>query len=63
MASNAASVPFLAFNPGVMEHGNRALWELHGAYYYGGLSLVGAWQGGHESYSNGAAGRLTSSTS
>jgi phosphate-selective porin OprO/OprP len=56
VASNAASVPFLAFNPGVLEHGSRALWELHTAYYCGGLSLLGAWQSGHESYSNGATG-------
>ena len=38
-----ASVPFLAFNNGVMERGYRALWELHMAYYYQGLSLLGAW--------------------
>jgi phosphate-selective porin OprO/OprP len=49
-ASNAATVPFLAFNPGVTEHGDRALWELHTAWYYGGLTLLGAWQGGIESY-------------
>src|SRR5256886_10897412 len=34
-ASNAASVPFLAFAPGVLERGTRALWEAHLAYYYG----------------------------
>jgi phosphate-selective porin OprO and OprP len=41
----------LAFNPGVIEHGDRALWELHSALYRGGLTLLGAWQGGIESYS------------
>src|SRR3954454_16548926 len=41
-ASNAASVAFLAFGPNVLEQGIRALWELHLAYYYGGLSLVTA---------------------
>jgi phosphate-selective porin OprO and OprP len=56
-AVNTASVPFLAFNPGVMERGARALWELHAAYYHGGLSLIGAWQGGYESYAVGDAGR------
>lgn len=52
-ASNAASVPFLAFNPNVIERGDRALWELHSAYYGSGLSLMGAWQGGYESYATG----------
>src|SRR5262249_30248706 len=55
-ASNAATLPFLAFNPGVMELGQRALWELHAACYYGGLSLLGAWQGGYEGYSVGTNG-------
>src|SRR5207244_4034147 len=54
-ASNAASVPFLAFGPDVLERGTRALWEAHLAYYYGGLSLVAALEGGHESYSKGTA--------
>jgi len=55
VAGNAASLPFLAFNPGVLERGGRALWEAHLAYYYGGLSLVTALEGGHESYANGPA--------
>ena len=54
-ASNAASLPFLAFNSGVLEKGNRALWEAHFAHYLGGLSFLSALEGGHESYSNGAA--------
>ena len=58
-AGNAATLPFLAFNPGVLERGGRALWELHAAYYYGGLSLLGAWQGGHESYALAANGPPT----
>jgi phosphate-selective porin OprO/OprP len=53
---NAANLPFLAFNPGVLERGGRALWELHTAYYYGGLSLLGAFQSGHESYARGVTG-------
>jgi phosphate-selective porin OprO/OprP len=51
-AANVASLPFLAFGPHVLEQGTRALWEAHLAYYYGGLSLVAALEGGHESYSN-----------
>mgnify|MGYP001209322649 CR=1 FL=1 len=58
-ATNAATVPFLAFNPGVLEKGDRALWELHAAYYAGGLSLLGAWQGGYESYAPGEPGPTT----
>jgi phosphate-selective porin OprO/OprP len=58
-AGNVATVPFLAFNPGVIEHGERALWELHLAYYYGGLTLLGAWQGGYESYGKGPTGAET----
>lgn len=54
-ASNAASTPFLAFNTGVLERGNRALWEAHLANYYEGLSFVTAIEGGHESYATGPA--------
>ncbi|WP_422930446.1 porin [Singulisphaera sp. PoT] len=56
---NAATLPFLAFNPNVRELGMRALWELHAAYYYKGLTLLGAWQSGHESYALGGTGRPT----
>ena len=52
-AANAAELPFLAFGPNVLERGGRALWETHLAYYYGGLSLVSALEGGHEGYANG----------
>ncbi|MBX6314553.1 MAG: porin, partial [Isosphaeraceae bacterium] len=45
-----AAVPFLAFNSDVRERGLRALWELHAAYYYKGLSLIGAWDSGFDSY-------------
>ena len=48
--ANAATVPFLAFNPNARERGNRELWELHLAYYYQGLSLYGGWGSGYDSY-------------
>jgi phosphate-selective porin OprO and OprP len=57
-AANAASLPFLAFFPTVLERGTRDLWEAHLAYYYAGLSLVSTLEGGHESYSNGFAPRV-----
>lgn len=53
VTSNAASVSFLAFRDNVVERGGRALWELHAAYYGGGLTLTGAWQSGYESYATG----------
>jgi phosphate-selective porin OprO/OprP len=52
--ANNAELPFLAFNTGVIEHGTRDLWEAHLAYYYGGLSLVSAIEGGHEAYGKSA---------
>jgi phosphate-selective porin OprO/OprP len=54
-ASDEATLPFLAFNPGVREKGDRALWEFHTALYRGGLSLLAALEGGHESYALSAA--------
>jgi phosphate-selective porin OprO/OprP len=57
--ANGAELPFLAFDPTVIERGSRAMWETHLAYYYAGLSLVSAIEGGHESYSKGLAGPKT----
>ncbi|WP_397570779.1 OprO/OprP family phosphate-selective porin [Schlesneria sp. T3-172] len=56
-AVNFASLPFLAFTPGVTEHGSRALWEVHSAWYYGGLTLLGAYEGGSESYATATGSR------
>jgi phosphate-selective porin OprO and OprP len=47
---NLVSVPFLAFNNDVKERGSRALWELHATYFYKGLSLLGAWDSGHNDF-------------
>jgi phosphate-selective porin OprO and OprP len=58
-AANSATLPFMAFKSGVVERGDRALWELHAAEYFGGLSLLAAWQGGRETYANGATGPTT----
>jgi phosphate-selective porin OprO/OprP len=56
LAPGSPSVPFLAFNPNVMERGFRELWELHLAYYYQGLSLLGAWDSGFQDYAVGTSG-------
>ncbi len=53
---NTANVPFLAFNTNVRERGERALWELHSAYYFKGLSLIGAWDSGYQNYGIGRTG-------
>jgi phosphate-selective porin OprO/OprP len=56
LTQGSASVPFLAFNNGVVERGVRALWELHLAYYYKGLSFLGAWDTGFQDYARGSSG-------
>jgi phosphate-selective porin OprO/OprP len=56
LAPGSPAVPFLAFNPRVMERGFRELWELHLAYYYQGLSLLGAWDSGFQDYAVGTTG-------
>jgi phosphate-selective porin OprO/OprP len=48
---NLTAVPFLAFNNNVREKGGRELWELHGTYFYKGLSVLGAWDSGFNDYS------------
>ncbi len=53
-AVNSANVPFLAFNNNVTERGPRALWELHTAYFYKGLTFMGAWDSGYESWAAGS---------
>jgi len=55
-AYNSANVPFLAFNDNVRERGARSLWELHLAYFYKGLTLLGAWDSGFESWALGSSG-------
>ena len=49
-ANNSSSVPFLAFNSNVKELGVREQWELHAAYYYKALALLGAWDSGFNSW-------------
>ena len=56
LTPGSVSVPFLAFSDGVRERGYRALWELHVAYYYKGLSFLGAWDSGFQDYALGSSG-------
>ena len=48
--TNTGNVPFLAFNNNVRNRGPRELWDLHFAYFYKGLTLLGAWNSGYESW-------------
>ena len=50
-AGTAEAVPsFLRLNEEVEEFGTRRLWEIHAAYYYRQLSLMGAYDGGFNDY-------------
>lgn len=54
-ASNAGTAdrvapPFLAFNNGVIERGERAFWSTHLAYFYKHLSVLAAYNGGNIDY-------------
>lgn len=53
---NTAIIPFLAFNNDVREQGLEALWDLHMAYFYKGLSVLGSWSSGLKSYARTGAG-------
>ncbi|MBX6314761.1 MAG: porin, partial [Isosphaeraceae bacterium] len=48
--NTAIGIPFLAFADNVLASGPRALWSLHGAWYYKHLSLIGEWQSGFQDY-------------
>ena len=45
-----AGVPFLGFNSNVRQSGLLAFWDLHTAWYYGGLALIAEWQSGFQDY-------------
>ena len=49
-ASSPQGASFLSFNNNVRESGWRTLWDLHMAYYYKHLSLLGEWQSGFQDY-------------
>ncbi|OJW20862.1 MAG: hypothetical protein BGO49_29060 [Planctomycetales bacterium 71-10] len=55
-----AGPTFLELNDDVLERGGRKLWELHAAYYYKGLTLMGAWDSGLNTYGVEEGGRARS---
>jgi phosphate-selective porin OprO/OprP len=48
--NSVAGVPFLAFNNNVRQSGSLAFWDLHTAWYYGGLALLAEWASGFQDY-------------
>lgn len=46
----AAGVPFLALNNNVRERGPMTFWELHSAWYYRQLAVIGQWDSGFQNY-------------
>jgi len=45
--------PFLNLNNNVRMYGPMAFWDLHLAYFYGGLAWISEWQSGYQSYAIG----------
>lgn len=56
--SSFFGVPFLAFNPNVIESGPRVFWDLHAAWYYRSLSLIAEWASGFQDYALSATPAL-----
>ena len=48
--SSIIGVPFLSFNNNVREEGFDAFWDLHAAYYYKQLAVIGEWASGRNEY-------------
>jgi phosphate-selective porin OprO/OprP len=51
-------VPFLNFNNNVKEFGPMAFWDLHTAYFLGGLAVVAEWGSGFQDYSINNSNRV-----
>lgn len=43
-------VPFLTLNNAFREQGPMAFWDLHAAWYYRQLAVIGEWQSGYQDY-------------
>lgn len=48
--NTVAGVPFLAFNGNVREVGPMTLWDLHAAWFYRQLAVIGEWGSGFQDY-------------
>ncbi|WP_165249091.1 OprO/OprP family phosphate-selective porin [Paludisphaera soli] len=48
--NSVAGVPFLAFSPNVREVGPMTFWDLHAAWFYRQLAVIGEWAGGFQDY-------------
>ena len=49
-----AGVPFLGFNSNTVESGPMTFWDLHFAYFYQQLAVIGEWGSGSQSYATTA---------
>ncbi|QEH36456.1 Phosphate-selective porin O and P [Aquisphaera giovannonii] len=45
-----AGVPFLALNGNVRESGPKTFWDMHAAYFYKQLAVIGEWGSGFQDY-------------
>jgi phosphate-selective porin OprO/OprP len=48
--NSVAGVPFLAFNNNVRQSGMLTFWDLHTAWYYRQLAIIGEWASGFQDY-------------
>ncbi len=46
--NSVAGVPFLALNPNVRSQGFEAYWDLHAAWFYKQLAVIGEWGSGQQ---------------
>jgi phosphate-selective porin OprO and OprP len=49
--NSIVGVPFMTFNSNVRDSGDRAMWDLHLAWFYKQLSVISEWGSGFEDYS------------
>ncbi len=48
--NSVAGIPFLIFNNNVRQSGPMAFWDLHLAYFYQQLAVIGEWGSGYQNY-------------
>jgi phosphate-selective porin OprO/OprP len=56
-ANNIIGVPFLTFNNNVKMSGPMVFWDLHAAYFYKSLAVIGEWGSGFQDYTGGIVNR------